>query len=379
MFVHIFTTRLKCLLRDRGTIFWTMMFPIVLALLFNATLRNIDARAEGFQPVSIAVINDAAYAEDTPFQKALEAASTGDDRIFSLTLVTREEAESLLEAGTVSGYYAAGDPISVTAGSSGFEASLMKTFADSYTQTRYAANDILEKDPRSYEKLAAAVSEQTDYLRDAAVSDAEPDSSYSYFYSLLAMACLYAGFWGLREVEDIQADLSDRAARVNIAPVKKGKAFFSSMAASFVISMSEILLLFAFLRFALAIDFGVRTGLVLLTTLVGCLIGLSGGAFIGAVVKGSENLKTGVMLGLTMTGCVFAGMMYQEIKMLIEKNAPFVKWINPVNLLSDAYYSIYYLPTLERFWLDIAVLGAFIAVFRAGTYFTVRRRRYANL
>ena len=125
MFVHIFTTRLKCLLRDRGTIFWTMMFPIVLALLFNATLRNIDARAEGFQPVSIAVINDAAYAEDTPFQKALEAASTGDDRIFSLTLVTREEAESLLEAGTVSGYYAAGDPISVTAGSSGFEASLM--------------------------------------------------------------------------------------------------------------------------------------------------------------------------------------------------------------------------------------------------------------
>jgi len=376
---HIFTTRLKCLFRDRATVFWTMAFPIILALLFNATLRNIDKMADGFQPVDIAVVDNEMYENDSSFREALNAASDGENRIFSLTEASEEEAADLLRGGRISGYFTDGDLVSVPVGSSGFEASLMQTFADSYMQMHYASSDILEADPQSYETLMTAVKEKTGYLRDVSISDAEPDSAYSYFYALLAMACLYAGFWGLREAEDIQADLSVRAARVNIAPVKKGKAFFSSMAASFVLSMSEILLLFLFLRFVLGIDFGVRTNLVLLVTLAGCLLGLSGGAFIGAVVRGSENLKTGVMLGLTMTGCMLAGMMYQGIKIQIDRNAPALRWINPVNLLTDAYYNIYYLPALDRFWIDMAILGGFIAVFSIGTYLKIRRQKYASL
>jgi len=379
MAAHVFCTRLKCLLRDRATVFWTMAFPIILALLFNATLRNVDKISESFHPVEAAVIDNAAYEKDSFFKEALNAVSNGEGRIFDLTPVSEEEADDLLKDGTISGYFTAGDPVTVTAGGSGFEASLMQTFADSYLQMAYASANIMETQPQAYEKLMTSLNEKTEYLRDVSISDAEPDSAYSYFYSLLAMACLYAGFWGLKETEDIQADLSARAARVNTAPVKKGKMFFSSLAASFVISMTEILLLFLFLRYVLAIDFGMHTDLVLLTTAAGCLLGLSGGAFIGAVVRGSENLKTGVMLGLTMTGCMLAGMMYQGIRTQILENAPVVGWINPVNLLTDAYYNIYYMPSLGRFWSDIAALCAFIAVFSAGTFLKIRRQKYASL
>ena len=378
MFAHIFTNRLRCLTRDRMTVFWTLLFPIVLSLFFNASLRNID-KAESFSPVAAAVVDDAAYRNDAAFRAALAGVSTGDGRLFELSVTTKDEAASLLQSGKIAGYFTAGSPLTVTVGEASFEASLLQTFADSYLQMTAAAKDILATDPAAAQKLAQAVQTQTDYLRDVPVTSAAPNSSYAYFYSLLAMACLYAGFWGVREVTDIQADLSPRAARVNVAPVKKSKAFFASMSASFVLSFAENLLLLAFLRFVLGIDFGARAGLVVLTSLVGCLLGLSGGAFLAAVVRGSEDLKTGVMLGFTMTGCVLAGMMYQGIKTDIQNSAPLVGWLNPVNLLTDAYYALYYFDTLDRYALNMAVLCCFVVVFSVVTYLTIRRRKYASL
>ncbi len=50
-------------------------------------------------------------------------------------------------------------------------------------------------------------------MKNAPIGNAPPDNSLSYFYSLIAMACLYGSFWGMNEVTDIQANLSDRAAR----------------------------------------------------------------------------------------------------------------------------------------------------------------------
>ena len=379
MFAHIFTNRLRCLTRDRITVFWTMLFPIILALFFNAALRNID-KAESFSPVAAAVVDDAAYRSDDAFRAALAGVSTGDGRLFDLTVTTKNEAQALLRSGKIFGYYEAGSPVSLTVGASGFESSLMQTFADSYLQMSAAARDILTADPAAAPKLAqAAQAAQADRLRDVPVSRAAADSSLAYFYALIAMSCLYTGFWGVREVTDIQADLSPRAARVNVAPVKKSRAFFASMTASFVLSASEILLLLAFLRFALGIDFGARTGLVVLTSLVGSLLGLSTGAFIGAVVKGGENLKTGVLLGFTMTGCILSGMMVQSIKTLVQNRVPVLAWLNPVNLLSDSFYCLYYYDSLHRYALNMAAVCAFVAVFCVVTYLIIRRRKYASI
>lgn len=118
---------------------------------------------------------------------------------------------------------------------------------------------------------------------------------------------------------------------------------------------------------------------MILTALVGCVVGLSLGAFVSALVKSSEGLKIGILLAITMAGCVLAGMMYQNIKYIIQKDAPIVGYLNPVNLLTDAFYCLYYYSTYSRYWLNIGLLGAFAAVFCAGTYFIIRRQKYASL
>ena len=285
MFAHIFTNRLKCLLRSRVTVFWTLMFPILLAIFFNLSVRNIDSKEEIFHPVPVAVVNDSAYQKDASFRTALKSVSNGKNRIFTLTETSKANAAKLLADGKVDGYLTAGTKIGMTVNNSDFNQSIIESFLDSYMQTSSAVTSIMTANPSSYQKLAENMKTQADYLKNAPIGNASPNNALAYFYSLIAMACLYGSFWGMQEVTDIQADLSQRAARINLAPVHKLKAFLSSMTAAFVLSFLEILILLAFLRYGLNIDFGPKFGFVILTALVGCVVGLSLGAFVSALVK----------------------------------------------------------------------------------------------
>ena len=135
----------------------------------------------------------------------------------------------------------------------------------------------------------------------------------------------------------------------------------------------------AFVRYVLNIDFGPRAGLVLLTTIIGSIAGVFFGAFVSAVVKKSEGIKIAVLIGVSMLGSFLAGMMSTDIKYTISRNAPIISWINPVNLLTDAFYSLYYLDNLYRYALNIGVLSGFTVLFSALIYLIVRRRKYASL
>jgi ABC-2 type transport system permease protein len=377
VFSTIFISRLKCLLRNRVLVFWTLLFPIILAILYNMSLRNIGS-SESFHPIPIAVVNDATYQNDASFRAALESASVGENQVFALTETTKENAAKLLADGKIEGYLTAREQIGMTVNKSDLDQSIIQLFLDSYLQTSSAAGSILKTNPSAYEKMAAALKTQTDYLVNQPVGSAAPDNTFSYFYALIAMTCLYGSFWGIDEVTNIQADQSDRAARINLVPVHKLKIFLSSLSAAFVINFAEILILLAFLRYGLQVDFGSKTGFVILTAFVGCLTGLSLGAVISAFVK-TEGLKIGVSLAVTMVGSVLAGMMYQGIKYFVQQHAPLVGYLNPVNLLTDAFYSLYYYSGYERYWLNIGLLCAFTAMFCIVTYLVIRRRKYASL
>ena len=65
MFVHIFSYRLKCLLRDKVTIFWTMLFPLLLATFFQLAFSNLTT-GEKFKPVTIIAVDNAAWQKTIP-------------------------------------------------------------------------------------------------------------------------------------------------------------------------------------------------------------------------------------------------------------------------------------------------------------------------
>ena len=379
MFQHIYITRLKCILRDRTLVFWTLVFPIVLAVFFKMGFSNLIT-AESFHPFPVAVVNDSAYQKNESFRSTLKSVSEGKERLFILTETTKETAEKLLDDHKIFGYLTVGQKISVTVQNTGFEQSILRSFADSYMQTASAAGSILSSNPSAGKKLAESLKKQLEYTRETSGGSAPPDKTLNYFYSLIGMACLYGGVWGLKEVNDIQANLSERAARVNLAPVHKLKMFTTSMCASLTVHFSEILVFLLFLRYCLNIGFGTKTWLVILTSFVGSMVGLAFGAFVGAAVKtDSEGIKTAVLFGSSMLGSFLAGMMYQDMKYIISQNAPIIGYLNPVNLLTDSYYCLYYYSTYSRYALNMVLLCAFVLLFGTFTYFIIRRQKYASL
>lgn len=380
MFLHIFITRFKCLTRNKELMFWTLVFPLILGTFFNLAFSNLNS-AESFNPIDIAVVNDAGYRQNTSFQGAVTAASSGDSRIFNLTeAASREEADQLLEDGNIKGYFVADGQVQLFVKSSGLQQSIMKSFADQYQQTAATVEQILRTNPQALQNgLLQELGVQRQIVTEVAASSAAPNNVLNYFYSLIAMACLYGSFFGLQEVTDIQADLSARAARINMSPVHKLKAFIAGLSAALVIQFAEILILIAYLAFVLHVDFGPRTGYVLLTAFVGCLLGLSFGSLISAIVKKSEGMKTAILISVTMAGSFLAGMMMLNMKYIIEDKAPILSYLNPVNLLTDAFYALYYYDTMGRYLQNLILLGAFTAVFCLGTYAIIRRRKYASL
>jgi ABC-2 type transport system permease protein len=363
---------------DRELVFWTMLFPLVLATLFNMTIANLG-NGQTFSPIDIAVVENEAWHKDDNFKLALNSVSTGDDRLFNLKMASEDEADALLEDNAIAGYVVVDSPLRLVVNKTGTDQSILKSFLDNYIQTFVTFETILAKKPDRIAALIDNIVDRREYAQEDSALGGEPNTSLIYFYSLIAMTCFYGGFFGLREVSDIQANLSAVAARINVAPVHKMKTFLSSAAVSFLVHFTEILILLAYLALILRVDFGSRTSYVILTCFIGSVTGVSFGMFISALVKKSESFKTAILIGVSMTFSFLAGMMQHGMKYIIAQNAPVLCWINPLNLLTDAFYSLYYYNTTDRYTLNIIVILGFVTIFCLGTYFIIRRRKYASL
>lgn len=378
MFGHIFKYRLKKLVRTKEMIFWTLAFPIILSIFFNLAFQNLDS-SEGFDPIPSAIVVDEAYENHLFLKDVLREVSQGEDPLLDLQEVTLEEAEKLLEEGEIRGYMTAENPIRLHVMESGLSQNILRLFLDNVNQTFAVIEDVTITSPESLQLVIAEIGDNRAYTEEKAKETAPPSQILNYFYSLIAMSCMYGAFFGTDEVTDIQANISDRAARINVAPVHKLKAFIASASASYLVLLVNMSILLLFLRFVLGIDFGSRTLLVVLTTFVGTMTGISFGAFISSLVKKGENIKVAIIITVSMTGSFLAGMMYAQMKYIVYDKAPILAYINPVNLITDSFYSLYYYDHLDRYFMNIAILMVMTVVFSLGTYLVLRRRKYASI
>jgi ABC-2 type transport system permease protein len=193
------------------------------------------------------------------------------------------------------------------------------------------------------------------------------------------MSCLYGAYYGLSLVQDIHGNLSARAARINVAPVHKLRLFVAGMLASFAVHMAGLLLFLAYLTWGLGVDFGGKGLAVLAAVATGSVTGLFLGAFVGVAVRGKEATKIAVLSSVTLVGAFLAGMMAPGVKYQISQTLPLLGWLNPANLLADAFYALYYYDNYLRYGVNMGVLALFAFFFYMGSYLIIRRRHYVSL
>lgn len=383
MFSHIYITRIKCLVRDKETLFWTIGFSLILATLFSLTLSNISS-SELFKKIPIAVVDNNEYQNNSTFRSALESASSSDtskstSTLFEVTLAARETADELLKNNKIKGYIILENGVQLVVKESGIHQSVIKSFIDDFTQRSAAVHTIYAKEPAAVQKAIAEASSNITYTKEASSSKAAPDTMLSFYYALIAMTCLYGSFWGMKEVVAVQANLSAQGARINMVPVHKLKIFGYSLCAAITIQLASILILILYMSLALKIDFGNQLGYIILACIAGCISGVMFGAVIGALNKLSEGHKIAILISVSMAMSFCSGLMVAEIKYIIYTTFPIIAYINPGNLIADSFYSLYYYSSHTRFFTNIGLLFAFSALFYLLTYFILRRQRYASI
>ena len=80
-----------------------------------------------------------------------------------------------------------------------------------------------------------------------------------------------------------------------------------------------------------------------------------------------------------MLGCFLSGMMGITMKYIIDKNIPIINKINPANMITDGFYSLYYYGVQNRFYQNIISLILFSAILIGISIISLRRQKYDSI
>ncbi len=393
MFLHNLKYTIKTLFKNKILIFWTFAFPIILGIFFNMAFSNIE-KDEKLKVFDIAVVNDSQFENQKIYQEALKELSADDseNKLFNIKYVTKEKADSLLDDSDIEGYiiFKNQEP-QVVVKKNGTYQTLIRFVVTEIGQNKAIIEDLTKKtieneiakgstsfDP---EKIAKDILEKINKGQVNMKNISASNLSYMQieFYTLIAMTCMYCGMLGLTSINNCLANMSSKGKRISVSPNKKSIIVLSSAIGSYLVSMVGIAILILFLRFVLKVDFGDNTPLVILLSAVGDLAGISMGVLIASVFRVSEGAKTGITIAITMFLSVLSGMMGVTLKYVIDKNVPVINLINPNNLITDGFYSLYYYDTLDRYLRDVTYLLAFVVICLTISFVSLRREKYDSI
>ena len=382
MFFHSFKYALIELFRNKSQLFWCLAFPIILGTFFYFAFGNLDSD-EAFDAIPVAVVLDDSE-RAAEFQSIIDTMSEpGEDQFLEATYTTNENALHLLEQKEVDGILYGGDEISLTISSEMPSAKLQQSILNSFVQTfqmHYnAIYDIAKEHPENMSAVVDLFSKDVSYNRETSYSDGTLDQAVTYFFNLIAMTCLYACMAGNAIAIENQANLSDLGARKNISPVHKFISLLGGLAANVLVQAACVTICLFYLQFILKVNFGNQFGYSMLGIFAGCLTGVSLGFFIGSIGHMSRYAKDGILMGGTMFCCFLSGLMMGNIRIYLEKYAPFVNKINPAARISDCFYSLTIYSSYDRYWQNIFSLLILSAILFVGGFILVRRNKYASL
>lgn len=365
--------QLKLLLRNRMLFFWTTLFPLVLATFFQMAFSKLNS-SESFEPARLAVVE---VKENLSLKEVFNDLSfEDDDQLLDVQYVSLTKAKDLLIKEDVCAYLIMDDHLQLTVLENGISQSIVQSIIDIYQQTIHSFETIASYNPQALSKLIQTEL-NVDYFKSQNVSSL--DATVIYFYTLIGMTCMNGGYWGLKVSTNIEANLSRQGTRVQIAPVSKLKMIFIGNIAAFICQYFSMIVLLLYLTKGLHVGFGQQSSYICLLMAIGSYVGITVGNVIGQIFKKSENTKTTILTCLTMFCSFMAGMMIIDMKYLIQEYAPILAYINPVSVITDALYALYYYPTYDRFLLNIFILCVMGMTLTLISIMLSRRKQYDSL
>lgn len=385
MFWNIYRKYLLRALRSREMVIWTLLFPILLATLFHFALGSLEEQGS-FETIPVAVVEDSALDGEIYLKSMLEGLGTGEEPMLDIAWVSEmEEADGLLKEEEIEGYILIeGNAPKLYVKENGISQTLLKNMLDRYLQIKEAVMQIAVKNPGAALKMVSEASNgiwdsSEELIQELPLSGRKPSATANYYYALLAMVCLYGGFHGLVVVEGLQANLSPQGARNRLSPGNRYKLFCASYLGALTIQVLCVTVSLCYMQFVLKVSFGTQFGYALGAVLAGSMAGISFGSLVGLPSKWKGGVKSGVMVGISMICCFFAGLMINGINYLIEENLPVLAMVNPAARISDTFYCLYYYEDHTRYFQNIGILLLMTILFLGICVVFTRREQYESI
>lgn len=371
MFKHIYINSLKIYVREKSTIFWLLMFPMILAIFFKLGFSGLT-EGEVFDVIPVAFVESQENNELTNVYKSIfdEMKET-----FEMNYVDSDKAIELLRNGDITAYICVKDnALAMTVEESGLSQTITKEVIDKINE---GVALVMSGSVKAEE--ISSIMNVDNVLNEIQISGEKQDYISAWFYTILGMAAMYGSMLGITIIKYTQANQSAKAMRFNLAPVSKMSGFSAMFAAGATLHSAIMVIIYFYLRYVMDINFGGRQIYIIITSVIGGITGISVGAMISVLVKAGENFKIGICMCVSMLGSYLAGMMDNSMKYKVMQNAPLIEYINPAGILTDSYLKLFYYEDMSYYWENVINLIVIAAVCMAITIFVLRRQKYDSV
>lgn len=378
--MHLIKYRFLQLLRSRMEMFWALAFPLILGTLFYLAFGRLGLAATGdieFAAVPVGVVTTGDDQTASAFREVLN--SLDGDLLKTRSYDTAAAAEQALRSGTIKGYYTAGPRPALTVAANGIEQSILTAVLESFERSSSLLQTIAAEHPEQLDQAISRINDQTSYTREVSLGGRTFDVMVVYFFALIGYACLSGAYLGVKATNDSQANLSALGARRSVTPTHKLKLIGVDMLVVFCLHFLNLLILLLYLHFGLDIDLGDQPGRLLAVVAMGCVIGCSLGLALGSIARLGLNARMGLTVCATLVPGFLSGLMYGDMKHIIETHVPIINRLNPAAVLSDAIYSLAVFDDPRRLGRSLLILGVMSIGLLAVAFFSIRRTRYDSI
>ncbi len=375
-------------LRERQFLFWMVAFPIMLFTVYSLAFSGLDNTAD--------MKIDFGVTADNVLEPIL--ASTG---AFNITREDDSVLRQKLLDGEIDGYLDK-DYVLFTSNSeiSKDVSSLIINGIKNHgvaTVIKYKAEIALDATDDSI--IAMSLGEIAPYMlsayqKAAASNDVENlmfKSRIDYknqsggvlrivMFSTFAMIAMYGIYFGINNAEYMQSYLNPVALRIGVSPCKKRSIVFTMFLVGVLFSVILDLIIILYVNFVLGVSLFSEYKMTVLILVIAAVFSNVLGIVIGSIKTGAKNKKEPIVANVLVFIALFSGM-YGGLNNVryLEKNAPFLNWINPIYLINKSIYRVNYLNTSEGVYYYMGILLVFSAVLLGLMVLILRRKTYDSL
>lgn len=375
-------------MRNRGFIFWSLIFPIALMTCFHLAFGNIYAYENMIDPRDVAVVYESQGEFASGFEAMTEILSKDSEDQKKLINVTRKDtaaqAEPLLKENEICGMFLVkADTVEIVMSPKydDTDALILKSIASYYIREYKIINEVMATgDQAKMEILTAELGKEIDLVSPEKSAFEETTDPYNwYYYSTVVMGILFQAMAGINLVSDLQADINKSAMRTSVSPTKKLGLVLSGFFARFILSVLITVTSLLYMGFVLKIPLGNRFPQLALFVAVANMFALSLGEMFGLFFKGNMTARGNKGTGVIMTSVFLSGEMIATLPGVFEQNIPWLNDINPATILNMSLYKLVYYSDISFFYFEMGKILLLTIIFLSIATLRLRRQKYASL